>query len=75
MLSLLPSILVPALHYGCQIWGMHTPTGEAKAARQPYSPSMTGSYGAFVVSGILLALYFWKNWLCRLCKSFGGSRL
>ena len=36
---------------------------------------MTGSYGAFVVSGILLALYFWKNWLCCLCKSFGGSRL
>ena len=33
MLSLLQSILVPALHYGCQIWGMHTPTGEAKAAR------------------------------------------
>ena len=33
MLSLLQSILVPALHYGCEIWGMHTPTGEAKAAR------------------------------------------
>ena len=32
-LSLLQSILVPALHYGCEIWGMHTPTGEAKAAR------------------------------------------
>ena len=31
MLSLLQSILVPALHYGCQIWGMHTPSGEAKA--------------------------------------------
>ena len=25
MLSLLQSILVPALHYGCQLWGMHTP--------------------------------------------------
>ena len=33
MLSLLQSIIVPALHYGCQIWGMHTPTGEAKTAR------------------------------------------
>ena len=33
VLSLLQSILVPALHYGCEIWGMHTPTGEAKAAR------------------------------------------
>ena len=33
MLSLLQSILVLALHYGCQIWGMHTPTGETKAAR------------------------------------------
>ena len=33
MLSLLQSILVPALHYGCKLWGMHTPTGEAKAAR------------------------------------------
>ena len=33
MLSLLQSIPVAALHYGCQIWGMHTPTGEAKAAR------------------------------------------
>ena len=33
MLSLLQSILVPALHYGCQIWGMHTPTGEAKTVR------------------------------------------
>ena len=32
MLSLLQSILVPALHYGCEIWGMHAPTGEAKAA-------------------------------------------
>ena len=33
MLSLLQSIPVPgpALHYGCQLWGMHTPTGEAKA--------------------------------------------
>ena len=23
---------MPALHYGCQLWGMHAPTGEAKAA-------------------------------------------
>ena len=29
----LVDILVPALHYGCEVWGMHTPTGEAKAAR------------------------------------------
>ena len=30
MLSLLQSILVPALHNGCEIWGVHTPTSEAK---------------------------------------------
>ena len=33
MLSTLQSILVPALHYGCQLWGVHIPTGEAKAAQ------------------------------------------
>ena len=33
MPSLLQSILVPALHYCCEIWGMHTPSGEAKEAR------------------------------------------
>ena len=32
-LSLLQSILVPSLHYGCQLWGMHSPTGPAKVAR------------------------------------------
>lgn len=32
-LSLLQSILVPSLHYGCQLWGMHSPTGPAKTAR------------------------------------------
>ena len=30
VLSLLHSTLMPALHDGCQLWGIHTPTGEAK---------------------------------------------
>ena len=34
-LRLFQSILVPTFHYGCQIWGMHTPTDPAaKKARQ-----------------------------------------
>ena len=33
-LQLLQSILVPALHYGCEVWGMHSPDwGAAKGAR------------------------------------------
>ena len=32
-LFLLQSILVPSLHYGCEVWGMHTPRGEAQKAR------------------------------------------
>ncbi|DBA96670.1 TPA: hypothetical protein ACH3X1_016740 [Trebouxia sp. C0004] len=32
-LFLLQSILVPSLHYGCELWGMHTPCGEAQKAR------------------------------------------
>jgi len=30
---LLQSIVVPSLHYGCELWGMHTPRGEAQKAR------------------------------------------
>ena len=26
-------IWVPSLHYGCHLWGMHSPTGPAKPAR------------------------------------------
>ena len=29
----LPGNLVPSLHYGCELWGMHTPRGEAQKAR------------------------------------------
>ena len=43
-----------AVRYG----GCIRPLVRQKQPGQPYSPSMTGSYGAFVVSGILLALYF-----------------
>ncbi|DBA74355.1 TPA: hypothetical protein ACH3X1_011128 [Trebouxia sp. C0004] len=32
-LFLLQSILVPSLHYDCELWGMHTPHGEAQKAR------------------------------------------
>ena len=32
-LFLLQGILVPSLHYGCELWGMHTPRGEAQKAR------------------------------------------
>ena len=33
-LQLLQSILVPALHYGCEVWGMHGPgAGAAEQAR------------------------------------------
>ena len=32
-LFLLQSILAPSLHYGCELWGMHTPRGEAQKAR------------------------------------------
>ena len=33
-LQLLQSILVPALHYGCEVWGMHSPdAGSAQRAR------------------------------------------
>ena len=30
---LLQSILVPSLHYGCESWGMHSPSGAANRAR------------------------------------------
>ncbi len=30
---LLQSILVPSLHYGCELWGMHSPSGAANRAR------------------------------------------
>jgi len=30
---LLQSIVVPSLHYGCELWGMHTPCGVAQKAR------------------------------------------
>jgi len=30
---LLQSILVPSLQYGCELWGMHSPSGAAKKAR------------------------------------------
>ena len=37
-LQLLQSILVPALHYGCEVWGMHSPgvgaVGQARLALQ-----------------------------------------
>ena len=33
-LFLLQSILAPSLHYGCEIWGMHTPRSEAQIALQ-----------------------------------------
>ncbi|DBB02290.1 TPA: hypothetical protein ACH3X3_011308 [Trebouxia sp. C0006] len=32
-LFLLQNILVPSLHYGCELWGMHTPCGVAQKAR------------------------------------------
>ena len=32
-LFLLQGILAPSLHYGCELWGMHTPRGEAQKAR------------------------------------------
>jgi len=32
-LFLLQGILVPSLHYGCELWGMHTPRGAAQRAR------------------------------------------
>ncbi len=32
-LFLLQSILVPSLHCGCELWGMHSPCGAAKRAR------------------------------------------
>ena len=71
MLSLLQSILVPALHYGCEIWGMHTPTGEAKAARAAlqsiydrFSRRICGVKHA--PSAVLLE---------DLALSFGGDRL
>jgi len=32
-LFLLQGILAPSLHYGCELWGMHTPCGEAQKAR------------------------------------------
>ena len=75
MLSLLQSILVPALRYGCQIWGMHTPTGEAKAARA----SLQSVYDRFLkrICGVKHApsAVLLKNWLCHLYKYLGGSRL
>ena len=30
---LLQGILVPSLHYGCALWGMHSPNGTAQKAR------------------------------------------
>jgi len=32
-LFLLQGILVPSLHYGCELWGMHSPRGAAQNAR------------------------------------------
>ncbi len=32
-LFLLQSILVPSLHYNCELWGIHSPSGAAKKAR------------------------------------------
>ncbi len=32
-LFLLRSILVPSLHYGCELWGMHSPSGATNRAR------------------------------------------
>ena len=32
-LFLLQGILAPSLHYGCELWGMHTPRGAAQQAR------------------------------------------
>ncbi len=32
-LFLLQGILAPSLHYGCELWGMHTPHGEPQKAR------------------------------------------
>ncbi len=32
-LFLQQGILAPSLHYGCELWGMHTPRGEAQKAR------------------------------------------
>ncbi len=32
-LFLLQIILTPSLHYGCELWGMHTPRGKAQKAR------------------------------------------
>ena len=75
----LQSILVPALRYGGQLWGMHTPTGEGKAAQADLQSIHDTFLNAFVGSSMPLGLYLplqrWKNWLCHLCKSFGGSRL
>jgi len=33
-LHLLQAILVPALHYGCEVWGMHSPSGVAQHTRE-----------------------------------------
>ncbi|DBA95762.1 TPA: hypothetical protein ACH3X1_001316 [Trebouxia sp. C0004] len=39
-LFLLQSILLPSLHYGCELWGMHTPMARHKRHKLLYSPSM-----------------------------------
>lgn len=67
--------MVPALLYGFQLWGMHTPTGEAMAAMA----DLQSIYDRFLrrICGLSmrLGLYCWKNWLCHLCKSLGGKTL
>ena len=53
----LQSILVPALRYGGQLWGMHTPTGEGKAAQADLQSIHDTFLNAFVGSSMPLGLY------------------
>lgn len=37
-LFLLQSIIVPSVHYGCELWDMHNPHGAAKKVRTALQP-------------------------------------
>jgi len=76
-LQLLQSILVPSLHYGCELWGMHSPhLAAVKKARATWNKFMPDFYAASVGSDSIHRLQcYLQSWAYHPSRSSGGNKV